>query len=212
MLARLPAPANSSTDHLFVGTDQYSYFTLSWDSEKNQVRTERNFVDISDPSARESQTGNRCLIDPSGRFMTLEIHEGVVIVVPIVQLPTRKKGRSITVDSGPNAPRVGELGEPVLSRIEELFVRSSAFLHVQSDKPRMALLYEDNQKKVRLKVRELHYTTGTASTPTEAVFKEPEPFLQELDLGASHLIPVPAPLGSCFFVVISTGRLPWCDC
>ena len=116
------------------------------------------------------------------------------------------------MDSGPNAPRVGELGEPVLSRIEELFVRSSAFLHVQSDKPRMALLYEDNQKKVRLKVRELHYTTGTASTSTEAVFKEPEPFLQELDLGASHLIPVPAPLGSCFFVVISTGRLPWCDC
>ncbi|OJJ88285.1 DDB1/RSE1 family protein [Aspergillus glaucus CBS 516.65] len=195
MLARLPAPANFPTDHLFVGTDQYSYFTLSWDIEKNQVRTERNFVDISDPSARESQTGNRCLIDPSGRFMTLEIHEGVIVVVPIVQLPTRKKGRSITVDSGPNAPRIGELGEPVLSRIEELFVRSSAFLHVQSDKPRMALLYEDNQKKVRLKVRELHYTTGTASTPTEAVFKEPEPFLQELDLGASHLIPVPAPLG-----------------
>lgn len=212
MLARLPAPANSPTDHLFVGTDQYNYFTLSWDSDKNQVRTERNYVDISDPSARESQTGNRCLIDPSGRFMTLEIYEGVIVVVPIVQLSTRKKGRSMAVESGPEAPRVGDLGPPTLSRIEELFVRSSAFLHVQSDKPRMALLYEDNQKKVRLKVRELHYTAGTASTATEAVFEEPEHFVQELDLGASHLIPVPAPLGSCFCIALTMGKSYWCSC
>lgn len=197
MLARLPAPANSPTDHLFVGTDQYTYFTVSWDSEQGQVRTERNYVDISDPSSRESQTAGRCLIDPSGRFMTLEIYEGVIAVIPIVQLPTKKKSRSIAVASGPDAPGVGELGEPTLTRVDELFVRSSAFLHVQSDKPRLALLYEDNQKKVRLKVRELHYTAATATVSADATFKEPEfsNFAQDLDLGASHLIPVPAPLG-----------------
>lgn len=197
MLAQLPAPANSPTDHLFVGTDQYTYFTVSWDSEQGQVRTERNYVDISDPSSRESQTAGRCLIDPSGRFMTLEIYEGVIAVIPIVQLPTKKKSRSIAVASGPDAPGVGELGEPTLTRVDELFVRSSAFLHVQSDKPRLALLYEDNQKKVRLKVRELHYTAATATVSADATFKEPEfsNFAQDLDLGASHLIPVPAPLG-----------------
>lgn len=206
MLARLPAPANSPTDHLFVGTDQYTYFTVSWDGGKGQVRTERNYVDISDPSSRESQTAGRCLIDPSGRFMTLEIYEGVVAVIPIVQIPTKKKSRSIAVASGPDAPGVGELGEPTLTRVDELFVRSSAFLHVQSDKPRLALLYEDNQKKVRLKVRELHYTAATATVSADATFKEPEfsNFAQELDLGASHLIPVPAPLGlfplDCFEV------------
>lgn len=203
MLARLPAPADSPTDHLFVGTDQYNYFTLSWDSERNQVRTERSYIDIADPSSRESQTASRCLIDPSGRFMTLEVYEGVIAVIPIVQLPTKKKSKSVAVPTGPDAPRVGELGEPTFTRVDELFVRSSAFLHVQSDKPRLALLYTDNQKKVRLKVRELHYSAATASVCAEATFEESEfsNFAQELDLGASHLIPVPAPLGlfSLFF-------------
>ncbi|GKZ53193.1 hypothetical protein AnigIFM49718_005777 [Aspergillus niger] len=196
MLARLPAPANSPTDHLFVGTDRYTYCTLSWDGERNQIRTERNYVDISDPSSREAQTGNRCLIDPSGRFMTLEVYEGVIAVVPIVQLPSKKRGRQVAPPSGPDAPRVGELGEPTTARIDELFVRSSAFLHVQSGPPRLALLYEDNQKKVRLKVRALHYSAATASTGADAAFEESlDGFSQELDLGASHLIPVPAPLG-----------------
>lgn len=197
MLARLPAPANCPTDHLFVGTDQCSYFTLSWDIETGQVRTERDYVDISDPSSRESQIAGRCLIDPSGRFMTLEIYEGVVAVIPIIQLPTKKKSRSVAVATGPDAPRVGELGEPTLTRVDELFVRSSAFLHVQSDKPRLALLYEDNQRKVRLKVRELNYSAATTTVGADATFKEPElsNFAQELDMGASHLVPVPAPLG-----------------
>lgn len=196
MLARLPAPANSPTDHLFVGTDRYTYFTLSWDSSEKRVRTERDYVDMSDPSSRESQTGNRCLIDPSGRFMTLEIYEGVIAVIPIIQLPSKKRGRAVALPSGPDAPRVGELGEPTTARIEELFVRSSAFLHVQEGLPRLALLYEDNQKKVRLRVRELQYHAATGSNSTaDATFGEPADFTQDLELGSSHLIPVPAPLG-----------------
>ncbi|PLB44514.1 hypothetical protein P170DRAFT_392818 [Aspergillus steynii IBT 23096] len=195
MLTGLSKPADSPTDHLFVGTDRYSYFTLSWDASKQQVRTERNYVDISDPSSRESQTGNRCLVDPSGRFMTLEIYEGLVAVVPIVQLPPRRRGRAPAMPSGPNAPKVGELGEMTTARIDELFVRSSAFLHVQSGPPRLALLYEDNEKKVKMKVRELEYTPATTSTSADATLAHVEDFVQELDLGASHLIPVPAPLG-----------------
>jgi DNA damage-binding protein 1 len=199
MLARLPAPANSPTDHLFVGTDRYTYCTLSWDSSQNQIRTERNYVDVSDPSSRESQTGNRCLIDPSGRFMTLEVYEGLVAVIPIVQLPGKKRGRAPAMPSGPDAPQVGELGELTTARIDELFVRSSAFLHVQSGLPRLALLYEDNQKKVRLKVRELQYTAATSSSGADATLADLADFAQELDLGASHLIPVPAPLGTWRF-------------
>ncbi|KAL2787168.1 mono-functional DNA-alkylating methyl methanesulfonate N-term-domain-containing protein [Aspergillus keveii] len=192
MLARLPAPAGSPTDHLFVGTDRYSYFTLSWDSAQNQVRTERNYVDIADPSSREAQTGSRCMIDPSGRFMTLEIYDGMIVVIPIVQLPSKRRGRQVAAPTGPDVPKVGELSEPITTRIDELFVRSSAFLHVQSGPPRLALLYEDNQKKVQLKVRELNYTSGSAA---ESEFTHVADYTQELDLGASHLIPVPAPLG-----------------
>ncbi|KAL4758720.1 DDB1/RSE1 family protein [Aspergillus foveolatus] len=192
MLACLPAPANSPTDHLFVGTDRYSYFTLSWDSARNQVRTERDYVDIADPSSRDARTGSRCMIDPSGRFMTLEIYDGMIVVIPIIQLPSKRRGRQVALPTGPDAPRVGELGEPIITRIDELFVRSSAFLHVQAGSPRLALLYEDNQKKVKLKVRELKYSTAAGA---ESEFTSIADYAQELDLGASHLIPVPAPLG-----------------
>lgn len=195
MLARLPTPANSPTDHLFVGTDQYSYFTLSWDNSANEIRTERNYIDIADPSSRESQVGARCLVDPSGQFLTLEAYEGVITVIPIMPVHVKKRGRAPAWTTAPGAPRPGELGEATPTRVDELFVRSSAFLHVQSGKPRLALLYEDNQKRVKLKVRELHYTSPTASTCAEATFAEVAEFAHELDLGASHLIPVPAPLG-----------------
>lgn len=199
MLARLQTPANSPTDHLFVGTDQYTYFTLSWDSATNEVRTERSQVNVADPSSRESETSGRCLVDPSGQFLTLEIYEGVITVLPIIQPHQKKRGRAPAWATGPDAPRPGELGEPTPTRIDELFVRSSAFLHVQSGNPRVALLYEDNQKKVRLKVRELQYTPPTASISADATFVDVGLFAQELDLGASHLIPVPAPLGLSFF-------------
>lgn len=132
------------------------------------------------------------MIDPSGRFMTLEIYDGMIVVIPIIQLPSKRRGRQVALPTGPDAPRVGELGEPIITRIDELFVRSSAFLHVQAGSPRLALLYEDNQKKVKLKVRELKYSTAAGA---ESEFTSIADYAQELDLGASHLIPVPAPLG-----------------
>lgn len=201
MLARLPAPANSRTDHLVVGTDQYNYFTLVWDPSSKDIVTARSYVDISEPSSRESQTNPRCLLDPTGRFMTLEIYEGVVVVVPIVE-PVKRKGRASQAALQPDAPQVGELGEPTTSRIDELFVRSSAFLHSASNQPWLAILYEDNQQKVRLRIRELEYSRATSSGPSDATFKEVQDkkleggvFGHELDMGSSHLIPIPAPLG-----------------
>lgn len=208
MLARLPAPANSTTDHLFVGTDQYNYFTLAWDPEKRKARTARSYVDVAEPSARESQTDPRCLVDPSGRFMTLEIYEGVIVVIPIIE-PTKRKGRASHAALQADAPQVGELGEPTASRIDELFVRSSAFLHSGSNQPWLALLYEDNQKKVRLRIRELEYSRATSSGPADATFKEVQEkkldggvFAHELDMGSTHLIPIPAPLGTYLILML----------
>ncbi|KAJ6096377.1 hypothetical protein N7486_007123 [Penicillium sp. IBT 16267x] len=215
MLARLPAPANSPTDHLFVGTDQYKYFTLVWDHEKNEITTARSYVDISEPSARESESNPRCLLDPTGRFMTLEIYEGVVVVIPIVEL-SKRKGRVSQAALQPDAPQVGELGEPTSSRIDELFVRSSAFLHSASNQPWLAILYEDNQKKVRLRIRELEYSRATSSGPADASFNQVQDkkleggvFGHELDMGSSHLIPIPAPLGG--LIVLGETSIKYID-
>lgn len=183
-------PVSSTTDHLFVGTDRFMYFTLSWNPQTKQLRTEKSYVDQAERSARDSQTGDRCLIDPSGKFMTMELYEGLVTVVPIVE-KTRKQG----------GPEIGSLGEPITVRIEELFVKSSTFfqtrLREKDERPRMAFIYEDQQQKLRLKVRQLHYSAGLGDAGTAELLAgekgQEEGLREDLETGACHLIPVDAP-------------------
>ena len=190
-------PASSRTDHLFVGTDRFHYFTLSWDSQTKQLRTEKSYIDQSDKSARDSQTGERCHLEPGGRYLTLELYEGVVTVIPIVQSSLKSKKQD---------GEIGTLGEPIPIRTDELFVRDSTFFQTRSkdDKPRMAFIYEDSQKRVRLKVRQLTYQPGLAGEVGSAELAVPadpeEGLLEELELGASHVIPVPGP--SCGMLVL----------
>ncbi|KAI9821744.1 MAG: hypothetical protein M1827_002325 [Pycnora praestabilis] len=196
-------PAPSTTDHLFVGTDRFTYFTLSWDSKSRQLRTEKSFVDQADKSARDSQTGDRCLRDPTGRFMTLELFEGVITVLPIVQ-KSRKKGDAA----------IGSLGDPVPSRISELFVRSSAFLYPRREdtlksKPKLALLYEDNHNKVRVKARQLEYTAGGSGDPGTVDLEDVENINREVEAGASHLIPVPTPI--CGMLILGETSITYLD-
>lgn len=186
MLNRLYMP--SGTDHLFVGTDRYMYFTLSWNAETEQLRTEKTCQDLATKSARDTQTGERCLIDPTKKYLTLELYEGVITVLPIAQEP-RKKGD----------PEKGTLGDPLECRIEELFVRASTFFQAASPTPKqeplLALLYEDSQKKVRLKVRKLDYSSGFKGEAGKIELKDVMNSQQELELGASHLLPLDAPAG-----------------
>ncbi|KAF1939040.1 hypothetical protein EJ02DRAFT_409238 [Clathrospora elynae] len=178
MLQKL-RPALSPTDHLFIGTDRFMYFTLSWNAEKKQLDTEKSFASVADNAARESQTGERCHLDPTGRFMTVEVYEGIVTVIPLVQ---RGKKRKQEAD-------IAHLGDPQPVRLSEMFVRSSAFLRPRSydDKPKLALLYEDTHSQVKLKLRELTYTGE------EVELQEGESCKSELELGSSHLIPLEEP-------------------
>lgn len=190
-------PASSLTDHLFVGTDRYTYFTVSWDSQAKQLRTEKSYVDTAEKAARDSQTGDRCSIDPSGRFMTLELFEGVVTVIPILHKGKKKGAPDVDV---------GNLGDPVPARISELFVRSSGFLYPRSDsagKPRLALLYEDNHQKTRIQLRELTYNSGFIEGSAE--LEEIDGIKDELEPGASHLIPVPAP--ACMYSLAAMRQI-----
>jgi len=185
MLERL-RPENSKTEHLFIGTDRYKYFTVSWDEKTNQIRTEQRYQDQSDKTLRDSQNQDRCLIDPSRRYMTLQLFDGIVTVVPISQAKSKKKSSS----------EPGTLGQPVPARISELFVRSSVFLHSHDEanaKALLALLYENSRQQVCLNIRHLDYTIGTQSEPGSADLEEVVAAGDDLDIGASHLIPIPAP-------------------
>lgn len=119
--------------------------------------------------------------------MILELFEGILTVIPLTHR-SKKKGNRETES----------LGEPVPVRISELFVRSSAFLHSRNphsekEKPRLALLYEDGHQRVGLKIRSLNFTPGASGEPGSAEFIEDYRFPEEIDLSASHVVPVPAP-------------------
>ena len=195
MLQKL-RPALSPTDHLFVGTDRFMYFTLSWDAEKKQLQTEKSFASVADNAARESQTGERCHVDPSGRFMTVEVYEGIITVIPLVQRGKKRK----------QEPDIASLGEPQPVRLPEMFVRSSAFLRPKAfdDKPKLALLYEDTHSQVKLRLREILFAGGD-----QVELEDGEACRAELELGASHLIPVEAP--SHGLIVIGETSIAYFD-
>lgn len=182
MLERLQ-PANSQTEHLFIGTDRYKYFTVSWDHQANRLRTEQNYGDQADKTLRDSQSQDKCLIDPSRRFMALQLYDGIVTIIPIIQSQSKKKSSFLP----------GTLGEPVSARIPELFIRSLAWVRPGDENAQIALLYEDNHQKTCLVTRALEYTPGGHGDSGSADLENPVETHEDLEVGASHLIPVSAP-------------------
>lgn len=202
-------PATSQTAHLFVGTDRYQYFTCSWNAEAKQLNTEQSYVDQADRTLRDTRENDRVHIDPTRRFMTLELHDGIVTVVPLVQ-PSSKKMRRDPSATTSNVP--GTLGEPVSVRVEEISTRASAFLDADEDSkenPQIGLLWEDNQEDPQLKVLELQYTTTGEQPAAELVTVAELRQADRLDRGVSHLIPVSLPYGG--FLVLGERSIAYSD-
>ncbi|KAL8997615.1 MAG: hypothetical protein Q9169_003162 [Polycauliona sp. 2 TL-2023] len=183
MLERLQF-AQSPTEHLFVGTDRYMYFTLSWDPESQQLHTQKTYVDQADKASRDSQTQDRCHVDPTRQFMMLQLYDGILTILPLLSKGKKKKSSEAFT-----------LGEPVPARIPEFFVRSSGFLYPRGEAevhPKIAIMYTDDRDSVCLCFKDLDFSPGGAGDPGSANL----PTLttrDDLELGASHIIPVPAP-------------------
>lgn len=184
MLEKL-RPVKSPTEQLFVGTDRYMYFVLSWDADKQRVDTVKSFVDNTDKTARDSMNQDRCLIDPTYQFMALQLYDGIVTIIPIGK--SRKKKEALDD---------GSLGDPVPTRISALYIRSTAFLYNRNEHkkgPKLAFLYEDIRQKVCLSIRLLDFSAGTSGEGGTADLEEILDTRDDLDPSANHLIPVPAP-------------------
>lgn len=204
MLERL-RPASATTDHLFVGTDRFQFFTCSWEPETKQLITQQSYVDVADKQLRDTKEMDRCRIDPSRRYMTLEIYDGVITVVPIVQ--SQQGTKKVKLDKA-----AGSLGEPVQVRTEEMLTRDSAFVRTKQDSrqnPRLAVLWEDNLDKPQLKIREIKYYPDGAGDPASAQMDTVAELKEELDLGVSHLVPVSAPYGG--FLILGERSISYTD-
>ena len=199
MLEKL-RPRDSSTDHLFVGTDRFFYFTVSWDSSSKQLCTEQSYVDQADKSARDSATNDRCLIDPSSQFMALFLQDGIVSVIPLLS-KGKRKGGSNCIDG---------LGDPISTRISAMTLRSCAFLYPRPcDKAsiQLALLYEDAHQRMFVSIRQLEYIAGGAGEPGYVSLDDEIGEISDIELGASHVIPVPQPFHG--FLVLAETKISY---
>lgn len=183
-------PANSLTDYLFIVTDRFMLFTVSWDNQQEQLRTEKTYPDQTDLTGRESIAQDQCVIDPTKQFMALQLYDGIVTIMPIIG----KEGKIGLTEDGP-------LEDPVPVRIPDFFVRSFTFIHSNNKrekKPLLAFLHEDNLGQCSLSIRVLDYESGGLEGSSSIDLDEVKQIRDDLVPGASHLISVPAPAGGFY--------------
>ncbi|EFX05445.1 uv-damaged DNA-binding protein [Grosmannia clavigera kw1407] len=174
-------PIDSKTELLFVGTDRFEYFTLTWDMESHSLRTVDTFQDVGEKHLRDSQSQDRCLVDPSGRFMALLLWEGVLTVL---RLQTRRDR------ARPDHMR--HLVPMDQVRLSELFIKASTFLHSETGQPQIAFLYQSQGDRAEAKLSAYRLTAGDRNVDTGRfdANRDREISMDIDDPGAALLIPV----------------------
>ncbi|KAG6183092.1 hypothetical protein E4U25_003974 [Claviceps purpurea] len=177
MLQRLQ-PKDSALDLLFIGTDRLQYFNVAWNPNTNQLDTvEQPIEDIAEQYMRHSQSQNKCLVDPTGKFMAMHLWEGVLNVF---RLPVRKgiTTKLIALDQ---------------VRLTELWMKASTFLHSRTGHPRIAFLYKTQLEEEEARVAVYRLTTDDRGGDVAKFDPHKERELDQIiaDPYASILIPVP---------------------
>ena len=188
MLQRLQPP-EPGPEHLFIGTDLQTYFVVSWDAQSQELKTERSYHDLADRTLRDSANPDRCLLDPGKQYLTLDLYKGIINVIPFGSGKKRKTDIEKPI-----------MGEPIATRIPELEIRSTVFLHDKrkdartKGSPRMAVLYEDINQQAKLVTRKLDFTPGLSGASASADLETLAWTFEELDTGSNRLIAVPGPI------------------
>jgi DNA damage-binding protein 1 len=169
-------PAGATTDHLFIGTLRAQYFTVAWNPETRRLDTVQSFVDVTDKHLRDSQSRDRCVVDPTGQYLVLELFEGVLNLVKIIR---------------PRKSAADYLDRPDQVRITELQVRASRFLYSDTRQPKLAILYNDGKAHPEVRLATYRIVDDKGQYSAFNPHKDRENNFDNLDFGASHLIPVP---------------------
>lgn len=192
MMQRLRAD-DADLDYLFLSTDRFQYLTLKWNAETDQLdNVMESIADDAEPYMRKSQSQNKCLVDPTGKFMVMHLWEGIINVLRL----RTKKGK---------APRLERMDQ---IRLSELWMKASTFLHQRTGRPRIAFLYKTNldQEEAKLAV----YRLTKDDKGNEVATFDPNSEERELDRViadpyASVLIPVPVNEEKRYHVRNTTG-------
>lgn len=172
-------PHGEAQDFLFIATERYKFCVLQWDSDSSELIT-RAMGDVSDRIGRPTDNGQIGIIDPDCRLIGLHLYDGLFKVIPF--------------------DNKGQLKEAFNIRLEELQVLDIKFLFGCS-KPTIVVLYQDNKDARHIKTYEVSLK--------DKDFIEGPWAQNNLDNGASLLIPVPAPL--CGVLIIGEETIVYCS-
>jgi DNA damage-binding protein 1 len=169
-------PIYSHTDLLFIGTERFEYFTLAWNAQTSQLDTIDPFKDPGERHMRDSQSQDKCLVDPSGRYLAMHLWEGVLT---ILRLGNRK-----------NTAMTLEWMDQV--RLHELFIKASTFLYTETGHPKIAFLYQDRSNSEDSQLAVYRLTSDDRDTVASRfdATRDREISMEIQDAGASMLIPV----------------------
>lgn len=175
MLQKL-RPKDSPTDLLFIGTDRFQFFTVAWNPKTNELDTVQSFEDIGERHMRDSQSQDRCLVDPSGKYMAMHLWEGVLTVMRLLM----RKGTTLTL----------EWMEQV--RLTELFIKASTFLYTETGHPKIAFLYQSDSESNDSKLATYRLTSDDRDAVASKfdALRDREMSMDIPDSGAAMLIPV----------------------
>ncbi|KAM3511504.1 hypothetical protein MY11210_004862 [Beauveria gryllotalpidicola] len=177
MLQRL-RPRDATTDLLFVGTERLQYFNVSWNPQKSEmVLTNETIHDMAEPYMRESQSQNKCLVDPTAKYMVMHLWEGVLNVF---RLPSTRGASD-------------KLKQMEQIRLTELWMKDSTFVHSRTGHPRIAFLYKTQLDQEEARVAVYRLTKDDRGTDVSKFDPHKDRELDQViaDPYASMLIPVP---------------------
>jgi len=169
-------PAGAETDHLFVGTLRGQYFTVAWNPETRRLDTVQSFVDLSEKFMQRTQSRNGCIIEPKGQYLAIELHRGVLNFLKVIK---PRKGNTSYLDT------------PSQIRIKEQKIRASTFLYTETNRPKIAILYDAGKAHPDVRLATYRIVDEKSQYSEFEPHKDRENDLGDLDIGASHLIPIP---------------------
>ncbi|EPE06323.1 uv-damaged dna-binding protein [Ophiostoma piceae UAMH 11346] len=178
-------PKDVTTELLFVGTDRFDFFTLAWDHALQSLQTVDHFYDIGEKHLRDSQSQDRCIVDPSGRYMSLLLWEGVLCVLRMKNRPKNTSRNTVAADSLDWMDQV---------RLSEMFIKASTFLHSETGHPKVAFLYQSQSDRSETRLSSYRLTSDDANSVASRFDTHRDRELNEdlKDIGSALLIPVEA--------------------
>ncbi|KAH9888135.1 mono-functional DNA-alkylating methyl methanesulfonate N-term-domain-containing protein [Xylariomycetidae sp. FL2044] len=168
-------PRDTTADLLFVGTERFHYFTVGWDHSSNRLITIDHFFDENEKHMRDAQSHDKCVVDPTGRFMIVLLWEGVINVL---RMHTVKGKRQ-------NLNWMDQI------RLSELYIKCASFLHVETGHPKIAFLYQTRTDNPDCQLVTYRLTADDKNTEVSRFeVKDQIDRIEIEDPGAAILIPV----------------------